>query len=167
MQDVLSEPPASLKGPPRAFYDELRQMLAVVDPTKVDARKTTVQFDDEGAEIELVHADRDDWRIWATIGDRDAIVGTVWAHEHFFAPAPGVVEERPWTTQMVDFIAEILRGEIEIETTFRGDTPVAVRHFNRDEHGERNLLGYTGFLVPGRLLFWKPKRTEIEQASFL
>lgn len=115
MTDALPEPPASLKGSPRAFYDELRQMLAVVNPTKVDTRKTTVQFDDDGVEVEIVHADRDDWRIWATISDRDAIVGTVWTHEHFFPSPLGGVEERPWTTQMVDFIAEILRGEIEIE----------------------------------------------------
>jgi hypothetical protein len=162
---ALPDPPATLSEPARAFYDELREMLALVAPNQVDASKTSVRFEDGGVEIELTHAERDDWSIWATVGDRDAIAGTSWAHEHFF-PSRGEPDERPWTTQIVDFIAEILRGEIEIETTFRGNTPVSVRHFNRDENGERNLLGQTGFLLPGRLLIWKPKRTETERASF-
>jgi hypothetical protein len=167
MTVAFPEPPASLPGAPRAFYDELREMLAVVQPTQVDAAGLSVKFDKHSVELELVHAERDDWRIWATISERTAIVSTSWAHEHFFPPSRGEVEERPWTTQMVDFIAEFLRGEIEIETTFRGDTPISVRHFNRDEHGERNLLGHTGFLVPGRLFVWKAKRTETERASFM
>jgi hypothetical protein len=78
-----------------------------------------------------------------------------------------VEENRPWTTQLVDFIAEILRGEIETETSFRGDTAVSVSHFNRDEEGRRNLLGHTGFLVPGRLFVWRRKRTVIERTSYL
>jgi hypothetical protein len=166
MSLALPEPPTSLSDPARAFYDELREMLAVVAPTQVDASTTSVQFNDDGVELELTHAERADWSIWATVGDRDAIAGTSWAHEHF-SPSRGAPDDRPWTTQIVDFIAEILRGEIEIETTFRGDTPMSVRHFNRDENGERNLLGRTSFLLPGRLLVWKPKRTETERASFL
>jgi hypothetical protein len=162
---VLPDPPASLPGAARAFYDELREMLGVVAPMHVNASKTSVQFDKHGVELELVHAEREDWCIWASVGAREAIAGTGWAHEHFF-PSRGTRDERPWTTQIVDFIAEILRGEIEIETTFRGNTPVLVRHFNRDEEGERNLLGHTGFLVPARLFLWRPRRTETERASF-
>ena len=67
---------------------------------------------------------------------------------------------------MVDFVAEILRGEIEVETTYRGDTPVAVRHFNRGPDGERALLGHTGLLIPARLFLWRPLRTEIERVSW-
>lgn len=156
----------SLRGPARAFYDELREMLAVVAPTRVDDSKTSVRFDRAGVDIEFTHAERSDWCVWATVGDRDAIAGTSWAHEHFF-PSGGTPDERAWTTQIVDFIAELLRGEIETETTFRGDTPVSVRHFNRDENGDRKLLGQTSFLLPGRMRVWKRKRTEIERESFL
>ncbi len=161
--DALPDPPASLSGAPRAFYDELRAMLAEVRPSQLDLAAAVVKFD-RGVEVGLMHASRDEWSVWATIGDRDAMVGTGWVHEHF---SPGVDEDRPWTTQMVDFIAEILRGEVEVETTFRGKTAVAVRHFNRDEHGERQLLVQTGFLVPGRLAVWRPKRTTTERVSFL
>jgi hypothetical protein len=62
---------------------------------------------------------------------------------------------------------ELLRGEIEIETTFRGDTIAVVRHYNRDESGERSLLGPTGFLSPGRLLIWRPQRVETERVTFI
>jgi hypothetical protein len=73
-------------------------------------------------------------------------------------------EVRP---SQLDLAAEILRGEVEVETTFRGNTAVAVRHFNLDEHGDRQLLVSTGFLVPGRLAVWRPKRTTTERVSFL
>ena len=166
MTDVLPDGPATLSGPPRAFYDELRVMLAEIRPAQLDLGAAVVKFD-RGVEVGLPHGTREDWVIWATIGDRDAIVGTAWAHEHFCAPEPGAVEQRPWTTQVVDFIAEILRGEVEVETTFRGKTPVAVRHYNRDETGDRQLLVDTGFLVPGRLALWRPKHTTTERISFL
>src|SRR3954454_14639949 len=133
MSIKLPEPPATLPTAPRAFYEQLRRMLEVVRPTRIDANKVSVTFGDEGLELSLVHADGEDWVIWTTVGDREAIVGIAGAHEDFSAPPAGVVEERSWRTQMVDFIAELLCGEIEIETTFRGDTPVSVKHFNRDE----------------------------------
>jgi hypothetical protein len=141
-------------------------MLADMNPRRVDPTQSSAQFDRKGVEINLVHADRDDWAIWASVGDSEAIVSTSYAHEHFFPPPEGVAGERPWTTQIVDFIAEILRGEIEVVTNFRGNSPISVRHFNLDESGERSSLGYTGFLAPARLLFWRPKRTETERLSF-
>ena len=166
MKLTLPDPPDELPRTPRVFYDELRRMLATVQPPRLSPDNTSVQFDKKGVEIDLVHADRHDWRIWATVGDRDAIVGTEYVHEHFSPRSGGGAGERPWTTEIVDFIAELLRGEVEIETTFRGPTPISVEHFNFDDHGARRLLGHTGFLVPARLFLWRPKRTETERLSF-
>lgn len=142
-------------------------MLEVVRPTQIDGDRTAAKFDKHGVEVELVHARHEDWTIWATVGDRDAIVSAGGAHEHFFAPSSEAEEERPWTTEIVDFMAEMLRGEIEVETTLRGTRALAVRHFNRDESGERRLLGHTAFLTPARLLVWRPQRRETERRSFL
>ena len=167
MSGTLPAPPDALRGPPRAFYDELLKMLDVVQPARVDVAKSSVRFDDDGVEVTIAHADRDDWSILATVGDDDAIVAVSDVHEHFSPPSSGGAEERSWTTQTVDFVAEVLRGEIEIESTFRGGSPAYVRHFNRAENGERNLLGHTGVLHPGRLLVWRPKRTETIRVSFL
>jgi hypothetical protein len=166
MKLSLPEPPDSLPPAPRAFYDELRRMLAVVDPPKLGGEKTSVRFDKKGLDLDLIHVSRDDWGIWATVGERDAIVSTGYAHEHFFATEERGAGDRPWTTKIVDFIAEILRGEVEVQTKFRGDTPISVEHFNFDESGQRNLLGHTGFLVPGRLMLWRSERTETERLSF-
>jgi hypothetical protein len=141
-------------------------MLEALRPARLDGSTSKATFDSEAVEVDLRHEDRTDWGIWATVGARDAIVGTHYAHEHFFAPKSGDVEERPWTTQIVDFIAEILRGEVEVETTFRGDTPIAVRHFNLGPSGDRQPLVDTGFLVPARLFFWRTKRTTTERLSY-
>ena len=108
MSFILPDPPESLRGPPRAFYAELRRMLDVVRPAQIDSRRSSAKFDKAGVEVELAHTDREAWTIWATVGERDAIVGTLGAHEHFFAPAAGEDEPRPWTTEIVDFVAEIL-----------------------------------------------------------
>ncbi len=141
-------------------------MLAEVDAPRLSTEKTSARFDEKGLDVDLIHADRHDCGIWASVGERDAIVSTSYVHEHFFPPERGQVEERLWTTEIVDFIAEILRGEVEVHTTFRGETPIMVEHFNLDERGERHHLGYTGFLLPGRLFLWRPKRTEVERISF-
>jgi hypothetical protein len=85
MSIELPDPPDSLAGAPQAFYDELRRMLTVAQPTQIDPRRTSVRFDRNGVEIELVHASGGDQTIWATVGDNDAIVGTSWARD----PRPG------------------------------------------------------------------------------
>jgi hypothetical protein len=165
MSFAFPEAPTSLPSAPRAFYEELRRMLAV-RPPRLSRDDTSVQFAGKAVEVTLVHADRDDWSIWATVGELEAIVGTSYAHEHFFARANTRPEERPWTTEIVDYIAELLRGEIEVVTTLRGETAVSVEHFNVDERGGRQLLGHTGFLVPARLFFWRPKRAQTERISW-
>jgi hypothetical protein len=85
---------------------------------------------------------------WVSIDERDAIVSTSWAHEHFFPPSPGVAEERPWTTQMVDFIAETLRGEIEVQTTFRGNTAISVRDFKSRRERRTSSVGLHRLIGP-------------------
>jgi hypothetical protein len=141
-------------------------MLAAIRPPRLDPSRTVVEFYDDRVDVRLAHSAADE-DVWATVGHRDAIVRTGVVHEHFLEPPAAIPGDRPWTTQAVDFIAEVLRGEIEIETTFRGETPVAVEHFNRTDSGERRTLGYIGFLVPGRLLVWRPKRVQTRRVSFL
>jgi hypothetical protein len=159
MNERLPDAPESLRGAARAFYDELRAMLAEVRASQLDIERSAVDFEEDGLELTLQHRSQPDVTIWATVGERDSIiaVGSGGAHEHFFAPKPGEKEQRPWTTAMVDFIAAALRGEIEIETTLRGNAVLSVRHYNVDEQGQRQQLGSTHLLHPGRLLAWRPK----------
>ena len=167
MTGVLPEPPTELAGPARAFYEELLRMLEAVRPARIDVVRSSVAFAGGEVEVVLAHAEREDWAAWASVGGDDAIAGAGWAHEHFFAPEPGEANGRPWTTEIVDFVAEVLRGQVEIRTTYRGDTPIAVSHWSLDERGEPGLVWKTAFLTPARLLVWRPKRSELERLSFL
>jgi hypothetical protein len=163
----LPDPPESLDAAPQRFYDELRRMLDSVRPSQVDPERTSVTFDGNGVQVRFVHLERADRSISATVGERHAIVATLGAHEDFFGPTTGEDQDHPWTTQIVDFVAEILRGEIEVERTYRGRTPIDVRHFSLDATGRRQSLGHTGFLTPARLSLWHSKRTETERVSWL
>ena len=126
-----------------------------------------MKFSESGVQIAFVHREYHEKSIRMTVGDRDAIVATLNTHEHFFASPDGQGENRPWTTQIVDFVAEILRGQIEVETTYRGRTPISVGHFNVDPTGRRHSLGATGYLRAARLFLWQPKRVETERTSWL
>jgi hypothetical protein len=75
-------------------------------------------------------------------------------------------ETHPWPGEALDFIAELLRGEIELETEYRGDTPIKVRHYLLEPNGQRHDLKMTGLLRPALLMFWKPTRTEITRIDF-
>ena len=141
-------------------------MLAALEPRSLDESRSSVDFDDDGLQLMLVHSGQEGLAIFVAVGAAEAIVGIGSAHEHFAADevAEGA---RPWTTLVVDFVAEILRGQIEVETTYRGNSAISVDHFRVEEDGDRVSFGHTGFITPARLLFWKPKRVETERASFL
>jgi hypothetical protein len=61
---ALPDPPESLGGAPRAFYGELRRVLAVVQPAQLDPRQSSAHFQADGVELELTHGDRTEWSIW-------------------------------------------------------------------------------------------------------
>ena len=160
----LPDPPADLAAAPRAFYDELREMLEIVRPTDLDTEHVTLAGDhDGGLELTLPHVRHADWSIVADIGPAGGIVFAGPAHEHFDAEEED--DDRTWSSQAVDFIAELLRGEFEIESVFRGPTLIRIRHYVRDEDG-RHSIGMTGLLRPAALMFWRPTRTEITRIDF-
>src|SRR5665647_1701192 len=106
----LPEPPYDAGPSCLAFYSELRRMLAEVSPIKISKSKSSVEFSKQNLEVWLVHAENDDWALGVNMSESDAIVSIDPAHEHFSADDRGT-NDRPWTSQMVDCIAEALRGE--------------------------------------------------------
>lgn len=162
----LPEPPPDAGPNCLAFYSELRRMLNEVRPSKVSRSKIFVEFSNHDLEIYLVHTDNDDWTVGVTMDETQGIVFVDLAHEHFSAADSGS-SVRPWTTQMVDFVAEALRGEIATRTVFRGSSPISVEHFRVEADGSSTSLWFTGYLTPRRAMFWLPKTSTTERHSFV
>ena len=161
---MVRDPPPNLAAAPRAFYTELREMLRVVRPTDLDASRVSVRVGrDGGLAVTLPHVRNPDWSIVADIGVERGIVSAEHAHEHFDPESES--DDRPWTTEAVDFIAELLRGEFEIESVYRGGALIKIKHYLRDDEG-RHPIGETGLLRPGLLMFWRPTRTEVATIDF-
>lgn len=159
MAHRLPDPPPDLGPNCLAFYSELRRMLEALRPRKLDAERTSVSFDKRGLEVILANAEDDDWDIWASVAEDQIIAGAGLAHEHF---EPSPAEERAWPSVAVDFIAELLRGEVLITRTYRGNSLISVRH----QGPEQASPYYTGLLTPARLMFWREKRQQTERVSF-
>lgn len=162
----LPEPPPDAGPNCLAFYSELRRMLYEVRPSSVSRSKSFVEFSNQDLEICLVHADNDDWTVGVTMDESQGIVFVDLAHEHFSAADSGSSDRR-WTTQMVDFLAEALRGEIETRTEFRGSSPISAEHFRIEEDGSSTSLWFTGYLTPRRAMFWLPKTSKTERHTFV
>jgi hypothetical protein len=110
--------------------------------------------------IHLAHEtdSRYDVRVFAQRGWVSVWVGD--AHDDFNPDDPRK-EQRRWTAVAVDFIAEVLTGQVDVEATFRGKDVVSTRLWRRDhETGNFRSLGYVGFLTLARLRLWHPKRVE-------
>lgn len=137
-------------------------MLELVHARELDAERVVIEFADAGVRLRLPHLREADWTIDATIAPDNAVVTVGPVHEHFDADETG----RPWPSLAVDFIAEILRGEIEIETEYRGAAPIRIRHFVLATDGQRHELGMTGLLRPALLMRWRPTRTEVLRVTF-
>jgi hypothetical protein len=141
-------------GAAEDFLRELREMLAHVRPAALDG-EPRVNEEPPGFRVELVHAENPDWSIWALFGDDggEVVVGVAQMHEHL-----------EHASEAIDMIAELLRGEIEIHTTYRGNFPATIRHYLVDDDGTRRELGLTGTV--GSLAMWRPTRTTVERVSF-
>ena len=136
-------------------------MLDAVRPR--DCGGAVVWFDKGGLDVELRHVTEADWMISAIVDSDGAMVGLgSVAHEHIEADEDG----RPWPSVAVDFIAEILRGETEVRTTYRGGAVLRATLLLIAPDGSRQELCTTGLIRPALLMFWKPTRTEVKRVSF-
>ena len=105
----LPDPPANLPDAPRAFYLELRELLADLRPADVDAATMEVDFGDAGVAVTLPHARVPEWTVAVQVSRRAAVVFAGPASEHFDERRPG------WTGAAVAYMGEVLRGEREVE----------------------------------------------------
>lgn len=159
MTGWLDEAIERSSGPVLDFLTELRATLEEVQPAALDAERSGVSTRGKLTELRLAHAHDERWSIWAELGETSVALGFGDVHEHIGKEWSGD-RERSWTTVAVDLVADILRGQVEVVTTYRGAAVASVTH-RRVGGGD---LGTTGFLAA--LKVWRPKRTEVERVDF-
>ena len=145
------------------FRDELLSMLDQLAPPELDREGSLIGSG--GEVVHLVHRSRPEWDVVAYLDTWSIVVDVAGAHEHFedWDQEPG---ERPWTTVAVDFVAEILCGEIAIERSYRGRLLTRVRHGRRDDDGSLDVFSEMVPLTPAPLFWFLPRRVEVERPDF-
>lgn len=115
-----------------AFLDELLTMLETYQPPLLDRSRSSIRdrgharTKDNTIEVRLVHSSEPGAAIEIGLSEDEAIVAWLTAHEHITEWEAGG-QGRPWTTQAVDAVAGILRGDYEIEDTYRGRRLIKTR----------------------------------------
>ena len=115
-----------------AFLDELLMMLETYQPPLLDRSRSSIR--DRGhawtkantIEVRLVHSSEPEAAVEIGLSDDEAIIAWLTAHEHITEWETGC-QDRTWTTQAVDAVAGILRGDYEIEDTYRGKRLIKTR----------------------------------------
>jgi hypothetical protein len=158
-----------LAAPVVACLTELVEMLDTVDPSRVDRLRSAIHSTGHGwtvpggVEIHLAHESDEMGDLDIVIGDREAIVSWLCAHEHVF-PEDGD-HARPWPTVVVDLVAAAIRGEYEVQNHWRGKRLTKTRVVDvADPEGER-VISSTGPLF-GWLPWPGPKRVEVQRLDF-
>lgn len=148
--------PDDLSSAARSFLAELSEMLRHYQPQHLAAERSSVEAKSGELTVHLAHAAdaRFDIVVYSDPGNLSVWVGD--AH-HDFTPD----DRRPWTAVAVDFIAEVLRGDVRVEAAFRADEIVSTRLWVHDEDTDQLVsLGYVGFLSPARFKLWQRRRVE-------
>jgi hypothetical protein len=140
--------------PAREVFRCLVEMLDVVQPQALDRARSRAVDSGHGwreyaVEFRLAHVDDPEADITVALGDREALLSWLMAHEHVY-PDDGT-PERAWTTVVVDAVAALLRGEYEVHEHYRGsrliktsvhDSVMGGRHVSTSG----SLLGLLPFL---------------------
>jgi hypothetical protein len=161
---VVADPPATPVERPRpeyplaeaaqgVFASELRWMLAQVRPLRLDAARSSLAGD-SGVFV-LAHDAKPEWDVEVAVDEHQIVVFAAGAHEHFFT------DERRHAVEAVTLVAELLRGEVEVERTFRGRFLTKVSHWRRDGSSVRTVL-----LTGAHLMVFLRRRVERERPDF-
>ena len=113
----------------------------------------------------VIEASVAEGEITISVGEGDA-----WNTHWDFAPTwndvYGTVPNRVWTTLAVDFIAELLHGEVRVHATYRGNHLVKVYAEVVGSHGDVVTAGTVGSLNPRGLNFLAKRRVEERTVRF-
>ena len=158
-----------LAAPVVACLTELVEMLDTVDPSRVDRLRSAIRSKGHGwtvpggVAIHLAHESDENGDLDIVVGDREAIVSWLFAHEHVF-PEDGD-DARPWPTVVVDLVAAALKGEYEVENHWRGERLTKTRVVDVADRAGRRVVSSTGSLF-GWLPWSGRKRVEVHRLDF-
>jgi hypothetical protein len=149
---------------------ELVEMLDIIDPSRLDHRRSSIRQTGHGwivrgggVEIHLAHEADECADVDVVVGDREAIVSWLSAHEHVSSEDGNL--DRPWMTVVIDVVAAVMRGEYEVESHFRGKRLVKTRIVDVADRERPRHLGTTSSLFG-----WVPrpgqKRVEVQRLDY-
>lgn len=117
--------------------------------------------------LELNHVDREILVEAYTSHDEIIVLmseADAWSYHWHFAPTwndvYGSVAGRAWTSLAVDFLAELLHGEVRVRATYGGDHLLKVHAEVVGSDGHCFTAGTTGALTARALNFWAKRRVE-------
>lgn len=140
-------------------------MLELVGPDRLAVQRSSVERDDGDLEVTLAHADRDDWTVVIAVTGEEAIVYFRAAHERFGRWAEDE-QDVAWTQRAVDFVAALLRGEVQVDALWSGEDLLRARHSRRGSEGDVVKRGSALYFSPGWLMPWRMRRTS-ERPTFM
>jgi hypothetical protein len=162
-----------LSGDVLAFYDELIEMLSQVAPSSVDPESTEASIKDHVLMLAIPHRAESDLSIEVSASEKEIIVGTLADHHHFDARgwedhSPGGPHIRAhWYAYATGYVADVLRGRLQIETTSKGRFPVHSKVTHFDEQGQQLGTCHWGIPFVWRLVFFKSTRRETRSPNFM
>lgn len=128
-------------------------------------QRSSVERDDGDLEVTLAHAGRDDWNVVIAVTGDEAIVFFRAAHAHFGRWTEDA-QEVAWTQLAMEFVAALLRGEVQVDALWSGEQLLRARYTRRDPDGALVALDSSVHFSPGWLMPWRMRRTS-ERPSFM
>ena len=162
----------------RAFFHEVSQMLEHIgvarseDGVRTSGRLERFRSADQLV-LELTASDGE-LMIEASAGEDEIIIAMserdAWTSNWHFTPTwndvYGSVADRAWTSLAVDFLAELLQGEVRVRATYRGDHFLKVHAEVIGSDGEMVTAATTGGLSARALNFRAKRRVEKRTVRF-
>ncbi len=161
----------------RSFLAECREMVERFSDRLPDGLHTSARIESFRGDDQLLLevSDLDSALTIETIASADEVIVAMseadeWSNHWHFAPhwndVYGPVPDRSWRSLAVDFVAELLQGEVRVRVTYRGGRPVKVHTEVTTSDGESLTEGTTGALTLNAMRFWAKRRAEDRNVRF-
>ncbi len=129
------------------FVRLLADLLIHFKDLQIESSETLAKIIEDKAskflELTIPHKIDKEIEITIAVYDEEIIVFYWTGHTHF-DPSPFEEDEGDyWIEDAVGFISELLQGNFEIVTTFKGDIPTKVVVYYLTENGEKELVSST------------------------